>query len=84
MSALTLPGTLPGLLRRGAPVIVDGCMAGTVWAVGSDILGGHGALVTTGAGVITRALAELQLDLDDPIGRDIAARWLAALLESAP
>jgi hypothetical protein len=60
-------------------VIVDGCMAGTVWATGSDIMGGHGALVTTGAGVLTRALAELPLDLTDPIGRDIAARWLVAL-----
>jgi hypothetical protein len=75
VSAATLPGTLPGLLRRGSPVVVDDFMCGTIWATGADV---HPeALVTCALGVVRRPLTALPLDLTDPTGMDHAARWLA-------
>lgn len=71
MSALltTLPGDIPGLLRRGSPLWVRG--AQTVAVVLYD---GRVAYATKG-GLNHDALGAVELDLDDPTGRAHAAWW---------
>jgi len=87
MSPLTLPGTIPGLLRRGSPVILAtrtyggsvfldaarGVVCSDGGRVATETLGGSPVLVSTGAG-------DLALDLSDPTGRAHAAWWLAGRL----
>lgn len=70
--SLTLPGTLPGLLRLGSPV----------WAilpqrvlVVSEL--GTGTVPTALCGPHWYMLTELALDLEDETGRAHAAWWLA-------
>jgi hypothetical protein len=84
MSPLTLPGTIPGLLRRGSPVILAtrtyggsvfldaarGVVCSEGGRVATETLGGSPVLVSTGAG-------DLALDLSGPTGRAHAAWWLA-------
>lgn len=80
MSALTLPGTIPGLLRRGSPVVFgthrgdvmsvettdDGIEAGVVDENGAAWwFGPTGPVITD----------DLHLDLTDPTGRAHAAWW---------
>jgi len=74
MTTHTLPGTIPGLLRRGAPVIEDGRSA--VY-LGADKHGYHYvADLTPGQGCGTRiARGPMLLDLSDPAGRWMAAVW---------
>jgi hypothetical protein len=71
-----LPGSLPGLLRRGAPVVLGGF--GVV--NGRIFLGErHDLFAVTGDDDTPRlwGKALVALDLTDPAGMDIAARWLA-------
>jgi hypothetical protein len=69
MSPLTLPGTIPGLLRRGSPVdSADGptvCLSGVRDVRWVDVPGGE------------LPIDALALDLSDPTGRAHAAWWLA-------
>jgi hypothetical protein len=79
----TLPGSLPGLLRRGAPVVYThrGETHSAIVLDEEDMsnesepdrrcFGIHGGPCGN------MWLAELALDLTDPAGMDIAARWLA-------
>ena len=84
MTPLTLPGTIPGLLRRCAPVIdSEGhrgtvtYLSGEVWCVdptegsaydGETPVGGIGDGTACGG-------AGWHLDLTDPVGRWMAAVW---------
>jgi len=83
---LTLPGDIPGLLRRGAPVVVrlghttttvrgvvvlEGGSVFDIWEVWSG--GDDGEMTDV-------QLRQVSLDLSDEAGRDRAARWLAERL----
>lgn len=84
-AALTLPGTIPGLLRRGSPVTLRPRVYGDV----SLMHGGQGvvhdaargvAVVDTFGGsprVVRYGREDVALDLSDPTGRAHAAWWLA-------
>jgi hypothetical protein len=74
MSPLTLPGTIPGLLRRGSPVVENNRAA--VY-LGADKHGYHYvADLTPGMGCGHRIAHEpVYLDLSDPTGRAHAAWW---------
>jgi hypothetical protein len=81
MGDLTLPGDIPGLLRRGSPLIVpclptdssaalcdtSGMFGGTLWA---DAL--------TRRGCTRHRADKVALDLTDATGRVHAAWWLAS------
>ena len=84
-SITTLPGTLPGLLRRGA-MITNAYFASPCPDV---VLSGPTAYHEDGYDGLLCVTAEcpdgadvkgLALDLTDPAGRDVAARWLAERL----
>ena len=71
MTAKTLPGSIPGLLRRGSPVVVPGSDFGSV--VG---LGGEGAVYVATENTSRWWMCDhLHLDLSDPTGRAHAAWW---------
>jgi hypothetical protein len=79
MSPLTLPGTIPGLLRRCSPVVAHVSMAaGDVFfaagarAVVFDVDPDAGLLSIEGGWF---APAQWSLDLSDPTGRAHAAWW---------
>ena len=82
-AALTLPGTIPGLLRRGSPVIDDrGRRAAvTVWFVRQDFV--TWTIVGDDLDEIPKwqhgegLPAGVALDLTDATGRAHAAWWLA-------
>jgi hypothetical protein len=86
MADLTLPGDIPGLLRPGCPVIVDGLDHGVAitHVYGEE----RGDLIDIGR--ITRGdrtvldcempIAAVALALTDEAGADRAARWLAERL----
>jgi hypothetical protein len=75
MSPLTLPGTIPGLLRRGSPVRAsnDPERLGVVVGTGSSL----GTLVFWHWSETTSWTLETPVDLDlsDPTGRAHAAWW---------
>lgn len=75
MTTPTLPGTIPGLLRRGSPVIEDDRIA--VY-LGADHYGYHYvADLTPKRGCGHRIVqGPVDLDLSDPTGRAHAAWWL--------
>ena len=82
MSPLTLPGTIPGLLRRCSPVVAHVSMAaGDVFfaagarAVVFDVDPDAGLLSIEGGWF---APAQWSLDLSDPTGRAHAAWWVIA------
>ena len=76
MIPLTLPGTIPGLLRRGSPVRAsnDPERLGVVVGTGSSL----GTLVFWHWSETTSWTLETPVDLDlsDPTGRAHAAWWL--------
>ncbi len=86
MSALTLPGDIPGLLRRGSPVVLAtrtyggsvfldgarGVVCSDGGRVGTETLGGSPVLVSTSP-------RDLALDLTDATGRAHAAWWAMGL-----
>lgn len=81
MSALlnTLPGDIPGLLRRGSPAY--GRRGGKL-VVLSPTSGAVGhALISDMKRSFLARLAELELDLTDPTGRAHAAWWVGARLD---
>jgi hypothetical protein len=86
----TLPGSLPGLLRRGAPVLMacDHTEDPGDYPAGSTGLVGHLRVGPRQSAAVIRwdsalrddceiPLGWLALDLTDPAGMDIAARFLA-------
>ena len=80
MSPLTLPGTIPGLLRRCSPVTdAEGVARGLIYA-----MPGHYRAYPDWWGVNWNYLLQpcdatrLYLDLSDPTGRAHAAWWLEA------
>lgn len=88
MSALltSLPGNIPGLLRRGSPVIWRDedtpWVVCYVWRVcDDDPYGGENVLLapcTTPCLGIEDSASNVALDLTDPTGRAHAAWWLNA------
>ena len=88
----TLPGSIPGLLRRGSPVIFaseDGCVprhlwgkAATVHRIAPSDLGVPLVSLTVDGceAVVIAGLDVLALDLTDATGRAHAAWWLAGAL----
>ncbi len=76
MADLTLPGTIPGLLRRGSPVTKDGWTGGAVVAKVRDL----SVVVVSedGPSWPFARPASLRLDLTDATGRAHAAWWLAS------
>lgn len=78
MHDLTLPGTIPGLLRRTSPVMAwEEFTAQGQSVVVSLFFGGMTALIATPDGLHEERLAALSLDLTDATGRAHAAWWLA-------
>lgn len=84
MNEHTLPGDLPGLVRRGAPVM----LMHRVGVVVEDPLGCTSVLVVVEAGeddesepaaMSCISLSRLALDLTDPTGRIHALWWLLRL-----
>jgi hypothetical protein len=70
VSAVTLPGTLTGLLRRGAPVFYASTTPGVVTRINAD------GTVEWACGYTAVDWADsLALDLTDPAGCDVAVRW---------
>lgn len=68
----TLPGDIPGLLRRGAPVLVNGRWRATVIGDDADQIAGEAG---------PEPLPEdAQLDLTDRIGLFIASLWARSQL----
>ena len=90
-AALTLPGTIPGLLRRGSPVTLRPRVYGDV----TLMHGAHGvvhdaargvAVVDTFGGspcVVRYGREDVALDLTDATGRAHAAWWLEDQEDSA-
>lgn len=88
MTTPTLPGTIPGLLRRGSPLILRPRVYGEVTLLNGG--GGvvhdeaRGLAVTDTFGGSTRIVRygreDVSLDLSDPTGRAHAAWWLASAL----
>lgn len=85
MSApVTLPGDIPGLLRRGAPVIIGGAQVLMTGAYKQ----GQSLRACFDQYASTLPLQEMEpeafeiaeLDLSEPAGRDIAVRWIAEKL----
>ena len=80
---ITLPGSIPGLLRRGSPVIGSGEFAGRRGVIVDPPLGGSHVVVAFEATATADASgewlprAELDLDLTDATGRAHATWWWA-------
>lgn len=82
---LTLPGDLPGLLRRGSPVFWRDEITPFVvawvgpWPGSDNVADGAIALVAPGSepclGMVVNACSDLTLDLTDPTGRAHAVWW---------
>ena len=82
MSLLTLPGTIPGLLRRGSPVVGWLGQRAVICGLTDD---GHALVGCYDPPEFVEVIARvrvvmLALDLSDPTGRAHAAWWLAAAL----
>lgn len=83
MTNLTLPGTIPGLLRRGSPIaLVDtpGCPRHLVGRLGviHSVVGDLCSYSLDGVGlVVTSCVEAVALDLTDATGRVHAAWWLS-------
>lgn len=73
--AITLPGDIPGLLRRGAPLRYYGYRAVAVTDPCDGVL-----LLSDGVSLVKSGHFFVALDLYAPAGRDIAARWMAERL----
>ena len=85
MSALvTLPGDIPGLLRRGAPVIIGGAqvLMTEAYKQGQSLRACFDQYASTFPlqEMEPEAFEIAELDLSEPAGRDIAARWMAERL----
>ena len=79
MTTPTLPGTIPGLLRRTTPVIVTRGEWIGLRGIVKSIADGLAVVALDNlsvSAVMTFALDELGLDLSDPTGRAHAAWWL--------
>lgn len=75
MSTLTLPGTIPGLLRRGSPLLAHR-LGGNFPGVTTHIKHYGNPMVYLDEGLLVECLPEhVALDLTDPTGRAHAA-WL--------
>ncbi len=78
MSTLTLPGTIPGLLRRGSPLLAHR-LGGNFPGVTTHIKHYGNPMVYLDEGLLVECLPEhVALDLTDPTGRAHAAWWLVA------
>lgn len=73
--AITLPSDIPGLLRRGAPLRYYGYRAVAVTDPCDGVL-----LLSDGVSLVKSGHFFVALDLSEPAGRDIAARWMAERL----
>jgi hypothetical protein len=81
---LTLPGTLPGLLRRGSPIL-DRNEPGVVVRLPMATLGEDNPRVVMAFGRQgSPPLSVLALDLTDPTGRAHAAWWARERLPDSP
>lgn len=81
MTPITLPGTIPGLLRRGSAVIVDGHNIGTVIECRPRLsdpeqVGIVYVAYPLSQSVLRTAPATVALDLSDPTSRIHAAWWV--------
>lgn len=96
MSALTLPGGIPGLLRRGSPVVIrlgsDVAVSGVIVLPGYAVYRNGGAEGSWEYGAHTGTLTDdlldgdeesTALDLTDATGRAHAAWWLDAACDRA-
>jgi len=85
---LHLPATIPGLLRRGSPVVfysVRDAVAVTVSGVVVDVGPDRATVASADRALVgSRALMDLSLDLSDATGRHHALLWLAGREELAP
>lgn len=73
MIPLTLPGSIPGLLRPRSPILYRG-MTGSISAIAAERV--TFALDDSVGVPLTRDVEDLSLDLSDPTGRAHAAWWV--------
>lgn len=91
MADLTLPGTIPGLLRRGSPVVVTDERIGLARTPGVVTVPPDGdfphqavvAMQDEDAEIIGINSGCVSLDLSDATGRAHAAWWLASKIETS-
>lgn len=79
MEKITLPGSLPGLLRKCSPVICKSAGDGLIQKVRDNFA----VFVSDHTHIALRASVELELDLTDATGRQHAIWWLAKQLEES-
>lgn len=92
MTKITLPGSIPGLLRRGSPLVMDCSLPGLVPRRADSCLealcldrntlnkSSHFNVLIEEAGTIRTTIChsdKVFLDLEDPTGRQHAIWWLA-------
>lgn len=76
MSHVTLPGTIPGLLRPCSPVIIDDGVPGPLLGVVRRLDDHDNTAEVAWKLVSWWPLGHLYLDLEDPTGRVHAAWWV--------
>lgn len=77
MSIITLPGSIPGLLRRGSPALVSLHLKARAVTI-HGIRDGLAWFASDGCDtVVVASISVLALDLTDATGRAHAAWWLA-------
>lgn len=74
MADLTLPGSIPGLLRRGAPVLARGKPSVVVYVDGLHV--GVARDFSRARFDWVNVARHVALDLSDPIGAALATWWL--------
>ena len=72
MNKITLPGSIPGLLRRCSPVLIGAGLEGIVRQVKDN----HESLVYCFGRIDFFRNCEISLDLDDETGKQHAIWWL--------
>lgn len=73
---ITLPGSLPGLLRRGSPIIATGRLHNGRRGIVSEVSEHRARILLDGAAVPGLCwVTDLALDLSDPLGQVCAAWW---------
>ena len=77
---ITLPGSIPVLLRRGSPVITNNCLKALCLDDGVINNSKHVCILIEEKGTVRTSFHETDrvfLDLEDPTGRQHAIWWLA-------
>ena len=72
MTKITLPGSIPGLLRQGSPVILE-----DIDCIVLEAIGREGVIVAERRGTFSTSAHMICVNLENPTGRAHAIWWLA-------